>query len=208
MVPWMRSGTVGPERIGAAVEDFRGDSTHVPAMLDYFRRDPIPEGTCLGCPEVFDDRSWYASDDYRVVFEPCGFDQTLWCFRPILGAGHDQNTGIVLVRAKGGRPFESRLLFLVREAHAAIAPMIGGPLARFADPSPMHLPQRARPVLACLLEGDGDKQIAARLGLSVHTVNEYTKAIYRHFGVRSRPELLARWIRRGWTSSSFESRPM
>jgi hypothetical protein len=30
-----------------------------------------------------------------------------------------------------------------------------------------------------------------------HTVNEHTKAIYRHFRARSRAELLARWIRRG-----------
>ncbi len=56
-----------------------------------------------------------------------------------------------------------------------------------------------RQVLACLLEGDGDKQIAARLRLSLHTVNEYTKVIFRHFGVRSRPELLTRWVRRKWS---------
>jgi DNA-binding NarL/FixJ family response regulator len=75
---------------------------------------------------------------------------------------------------------------------------MGGPLARFTDPSPYELPPRARQVLACLLEGDGDKQVAARLAISGHTVNQYAKAIFQHFGVRSRAELLARWIRRGW----------
>jgi DNA-binding CsgD family transcriptional regulator len=55
-----------------------------------------------------------------------------------------------------------------------------------------------RQVLRCLLEGDGDKQIAARLGLSPHTVNQYAKAVFQHFGVRSRAELLARWVRRSF----------
>ena len=60
------------------------------------------------------------------------------------------------------------------------------------------MPPRARHVLKCLLEGDGDKQAAGRLKLSPFTVNEYTKQIYRHFGVQGRAELLARWIKRGW----------
>jgi hypothetical protein len=51
-----------------------------------------------------------------------------------------------------------------------------------------------------LLEGDADKQVAHRLNLSAHTVNQYTKQIFRHFKVSGRTELLARWLRRGWGS--------
>ena len=68
---------------------------------------------------------------------------------------------------------------------------------RSYDPSPADLPPRQRQALACLLDGDGDKQIAARLGLTRNTINDYTKAIYRHFGVKGRAQLQARWIRRG-----------
>ncbi|TWT85459.1 Bacterial regulatory protein, luxR family [Posidoniimonas polymericola] len=53
-------------------------------------------------------------------------------------------------------------------------------------------------VLHCQLEGDSDTQIAARLDLSRHTVNHYTKQIYRHFGVHARATLLARWLSRRW----------
>jgi DNA-binding CsgD family transcriptional regulator len=53
-----------------------------------------------------------------------------------------------------------------------------------------------RQVLRALLEGDGDKQIARRLGLTRYTVNQYVKSLFRHFGVQSRAELLARWVRR------------
>ena len=51
-----------------------------------------------------------------------------------------------------------------------------------------------------LLEGEGDKQIAKALRISPHTVNQYVKAIFEHFRVGSRAELLARWVRRGWNS--------
>ena len=76
--------------------------------------------------------------------------------------------------------------------------MVGGALAEYQEPAPSQLPPRVRQVLRCLLEGDGDKQIAARLQLSPHTVNQYIKTIYAHFQVNSRPELLARWVRRAW----------
>ena len=53
-------------------------------------------------------------------------------------------------------------------------------------------------MLKYLLDGDGDKQVAARLGISAFTVNGHTKVIHAHFGVQGRAELLARWVRRGW----------
>ena len=92
----------------------------------------------------------------------------------------------------------SRQKACVVAAQVLRTPRGGGALPRFVEPSPNSLPARVRQVLKCLLEGDGDKQTAARLKLSRYTVNEYTKHIYRHFGVQGRAELLARWIRRGW----------
>lgn len=79
-----------------------------------------------------------------------------------------------------------------------VTPFLGGPLARFDEPVPGDLAPLARRVLRCFLEGDTDKQVAQRLGLTRHTVNGYAKVIFRHFGVGSRAELLARWVRRGW----------
>lgn len=125
-------------------------------------------------------------------------DHILWCFRQIPGARAGECSGIILNRRAGAPNFGPRDRSIVREAHAALSPLIGGPLARYADPSPLDLSPRARQVLACMLEGDGDKQIALRMALSTHTVNQYAKAIYRHFRVQSRPQLLARWVRRGW----------
>jgi len=54
------------------------------------------------------------------------------------------------------------------------------------------LPPRLRQVLAGLLKGDSEQQVALRLGISAHTVHEHVKRLHRRFGVSSRGELLAR----------------
>ena len=56
------------------------------------------------------------------------------------------------------------------------------------------LPPRLRPVLRRLLAGDAEKQAVLKLGLSPHTIHEYTKKLYRTFGVNSRGELLAQFV--------------
>ena len=53
-----------------------------------------------------------------------------------------------------------------------------------------HLTPRGQAVLDLLLEGASEKQVAARLRISANTVHGHVKAIYREFGVSSRPELL------------------
>ena len=64
------------------------------------------------------------------------------------------------------------------------------PNERAAELSP-----RLRETLDCLLDGASEKQIAKRLELSPHTVHGYVKLIYRHFKVKSRAQLLSRWVR-------------
>lgn len=58
------------------------------------------------------------------------------------------------------------------------------------------LSPRLRQTLQCLLAGDSEKQIAAKLEVSRHTVHVYVKGLYRRFGASSRAELLSKWVRR------------
>jgi DNA-binding NarL/FixJ family response regulator len=65
------------------------------------------------------------------------------------------------------------------------------------DPSPGDgLSRRLGQTFECLLAGDSEKQVAAKLGLSQHTIHVYVKALYKHFKVATRAELLARHIKR------------
>jgi DNA-binding NarL/FixJ family response regulator len=56
------------------------------------------------------------------------------------------------------------------------------------------LPPRHSQTLEHLLEGDSEKQIAAKLGVSRNTIHVYVTALYRHFDVSSRGELLAGFL--------------
>lgn len=183
----------------AMVDEFQRGNCAPQTVIAYLGRLRDEDGICLARSEIQPDSDWIGSAESQIS-TAMGTDHSLFCFHSIPGAVRAHSV-LQFHRAITRRNFSGRDLAVVREAHAALAPLIGGPLARFADPSAAELPNRMRRVLACLLDGDGDKQVAARLRLSVHTVNEYTKAIFRHFGVRSRNELLARWVRRGWVRS-------
>lgn len=56
------------------------------------------------------------------------------------------------------------------------------------------LTPRQRTVLVLLMDGLTQKQMADRLCLSTHTIGDYVKAVYRHFKVNSRAELMRRFI--------------
>src|SRR5262249_49392182 len=102
---------------------------------------------------------------------------------------------INLDRPPGAARFTTRERRLVHLFHHELARLIGPVLSRRPDEFESHLPPRLRQVLDGLLEGDGEKQVAARLGLSRPTVQEYVKALYRRFDVSSRSELLVRLLK-------------
>jgi DNA-binding CsgD family transcriptional regulator len=176
---------------------FQKNPLYNPLINAYLARSAHTAGTCLARADLLTEAEWHRHEEYLALHRSVGADETLVCFRPIPGPD-DEVSEVFLCRDIGDRGFSLRDRAVVQEAMAAVGPLVGWPLGRFGDPSPSDLPRRVRQVLRCLLEGDSDKQVATRMGLTRHTVNQYVKAIYRHFGVGSRPELLARWIRRGW----------
>lgn len=62
------------------------------------------------------------------------------------------------------------------------------------DVERFDLAPRVRQTLEHLLAGDSEKQIAARMGVSPHTVHCYIKTLYRSYEVSSRGELLSRFV--------------
>ena len=60
----------------------------------------------------------------------------------------------------------------------------------------VELSPRLRQTLDALMTGASEKQIASHLGISPHTTHQYIKALFRRFSVTSRPELMARVLRR------------
>jgi len=67
------------------------------------------------------------------------------------------------------------------------------------------LAPRLRQTLEYLLAGHTERQVALKMALSVHTVHDYVKALYVHFGVSSRGELISRWMQTGGQISASSS---
>jgi DNA-binding NarL/FixJ family response regulator len=59
------------------------------------------------------------------------------------------------------------------------------------------LTNRERQVLGLLADGLGNKQIAARLGISTNTVKTHLELLFDKLGVSSRTEAVATAVRRG-----------
>ena len=85
-----------------------------------------------------------------------------------------------------------RLLHLF---HSELAPYLLTELAPPGQDPISRLSPRHREVLACLLEGDSEQQVALRLRLTRHTAHQYVKAVYRRLQVSTRGELLARFVK-------------
>jgi DNA-binding CsgD family transcriptional regulator len=149
--------------------------------------------------EYIDDQEWYRSKSYEATTRLMGFDDEMVGMFPI-GTGPADMQCLIIYRDKMKRRFNEAEQQRLKLLMDTVRPLIGGPLAGFREVGPSELPPRVREVLACALEGDSDKQVAQRLNISPNTVHQYMRQIYRRFNVAGRSELLARWVRRGWSA--------
>ena len=144
--------------------------------------------------QVVSDAVWYRSVVFNEYFRPAGIDHRLVSLGQFSDAG--AIVGIDLDRPLRDRTFSPREQHLLHFFHGELGRLIGGSLVSGTEPGPEKLSPRLRETLACLLDGDSEKQVAARLSLSHATTHQYVTALYRRFGVHSRAQLLAHVMRR------------
>ena len=143
--------------------------------------------------QLVEDGEWYISSEFNEAHRTFGVDDLM--ASNLRSGDPPMLYGFQALRALGTRRFLARERRLVRLFHRELAPHLGTTLAREPGGPLAGLTPRLRQTLECLLEGDGEKQVALKLGLSRHTVHEYVKALYRRFRVNSRGELLATCLR-------------
>jgi DNA-binding CsgD family transcriptional regulator len=143
---------------------------------------------------VVPDATWYKSADFNYYRKPAGIDHCLASICEV--SAHGAIAVITLHRGVGDRDFSPGEVRLLEFFHEELGRLVGRQLVSATETNPDMLSPRLRHTLACLVQGDSEKQAAARLGLSPTTVHEYVTALYRRFGVRSRGELLAHVMRR------------
>jgi DNA-binding CsgD family transcriptional regulator len=144
--------------------------------------------------QLVDDAAWYRSSEFQDMHRAMGLDDIMPSCR--LTREPLRLFAFVLFRPLRERRHRERERQLVHLFHHELQRYVGTALALERGGVDAGLPPRLRETLECLLEGDGEKQAAARLGLSRHTVHEYVTALYRRLGVSSRAELMALCLKR------------
>jgi DNA-binding CsgD family transcriptional regulator len=144
--------------------------------------------------QLVHDADWYRSVVWQDYHRPAKIDDRLVSLYQVTDSG--AVSVICLHRVMGDREFSSRATRLLSFFHGELGALIGRALVSATEPRPDTLSPRGRQTLACLLEGDSEKQVAARLGISYATAHQYVTALYRRFGVHSRGQLVAHALRR------------
>lgn len=143
---------------------------------------------------IVSDGVWYRSTAFNEYRKPAGNDHCLVSVCQVSDQG--AIAAIVLSRGRAERDFAPGEVRLLEFFHGELGRLVGRQLVSATEPSPEELSPRLRQTLACLIDGDSEKQVAGRLGLSPTTVHQYVTMLYRRFGVRSRGQLLAHVLRR------------
>lgn len=135
--------------------------------------------------ELSEDRAWYRSALANERFRRHDCDDFIMAMSAVPGGGII--CSLELFRPWGAPRFTDRERTIVQLLHEELARDFR---VRTADDP--RLSPRQRQVQALLRRGLAEKQIAAELDVSPHTVHDYVKALYRVHAVQSRAELLAK----------------
>ena len=116
------------------------------------------------------------------------------CMASMFPLGRAGRAAWLFLYRRSAAPFSARHRDLLHVIHGELDWMYRP--TRPTGPTEFRtLTVRQRQTLYRLLAGDSEKQVAAGLGLSRHTVHVHVKSLYRTFKVNSRNELLAKFVR-------------
>ncbi|MEZ6103900.1 MAG: helix-turn-helix transcriptional regulator [Pirellulaceae bacterium] len=143
--------------------------------------------------DVISDEEFYADPVSQSRFLDLGVDHFLHSEFVALSIG--KIAAMFVLRSVGKPPFDRRELRMFKLFHLEMARMWKTDLAVPDDFQVRELAPRQKQVLWMLCSGESEKRIAERLDISPHTVHDYVKALYKHFDVSGRNELLVKVLR-------------
>ena len=140
--------------------------------------------------DEYDSNKAFEIDSLIQAWKEADIGPPLVCYRPV---SNNCLSGIGIYRRFDSPPFsrrEAKIAHIVMDEVAWLHEQ-GWPWESALKVP--HLPPRCRLALNLLLESLSRKQIAARMGISRHTVDGYVKRIYEFYRVHSHAELLNRF---------------
>lgn len=195
------SGPPSPSRLKVQemVDWGWGTSSDRSRMLSYLSEHGDPLSTEMArrradVPVVFRRRDLVADDDWyptelcHEIHRPLRLDDVICGMR--VSKETEDVTVAVFKRRWGARPFspEERNLVSLWFEQSRVFGSGRAP----ENPWPARLSRRELETTRLLLRGLSEKEAAAAMNISVHTLHGYVKALYRKLDVASRSELLTR----------------
>jgi DNA-binding NarL/FixJ family response regulator len=113
-----------------------------------------------------------------------------------------QNLAKIVREVADGKFVFEKNIFTRRELEAWVEDRVEGAFHSYSEPgSPYHpLSDREMEVLACVVRGMSNKEIAGMLNISHQTVKNHVTAILRKFGVEDRTQAVVFALKRGWVT--------
>lgn len=140
--------------------------------------------------QLVSDAEWYSSGVYNVYYRTNRIDHRLVAQCP---SGEDGMLILEQWREIGGPAYSTREIQMMELLIRELAHLISeGRIIPPRDAEGTDLSNRLRDVLRLVGDGLAEKEVAAELGLSPHTVHDYVKELHRILGVQTRGELVAR----------------
>ncbi len=144
------------------------------------------------------------------VFLMTGYDDVEQAIHAVLAGAaaycskdlQPQNLPRIIREVAEGKFVIGEKVFNRREVEQWVEDQMEGARRSYSEPgSPFHpLSEREMEVLACVVRGLSNKEIASLLGISHQTVKNHVTAILRKFGVEDRTQAVVYALKRGWVT--------
>ena len=139
-----------------------------------------------------EDAEWFERVFAARFLTPLGYTDAI---TSMWAASDTRAVMIGNLRRASDPPYTDKDISLMSLMLRAVAPLIDREMFRPPDVLDQRkLSPRQQEVLLMLLSGDSEKEIAARLSRSIHTIHTFVGQIYELFDVQSRGELMAMFI--------------
>ncbi|MEQ8514165.1 MAG: helix-turn-helix transcriptional regulator, partial [Chromatocurvus sp.] len=158
----------------------------------YTRTDASSRLVTRSLYDVVERQAWQRSRHCGDYVAACGLGDRITSSLALPTGGLRREQTLVLHRDAADGPYPDSARYLVHMIHHELSGLQGRLLTLPGTTRDIsELPRRLREVVSGLIDGESEKQIAARLGISHYTVNRHVQRLYRHYGVTSRGRLLA-----------------
>ena len=147
--------------------------------------------------------------DTRIILMT-GYDDVEQAMHAALAGAHGycskdidaQKLSVIIREVSEGKFVYANHVFTRRELELWVEDGMEGARRSYSEPgTPFHpLSDREMEVLACVVRGLSNKEIASKLGISHQTVKNHITAVLRKFGVEDRTQAVVYALKRGWVT--------